>query len=279
MYNQQQIHDLINRLLSHEKHLSYSSLSAFKKSPLDFLHYKFKPKEQTPAMAFGSMAHNFILEYHNFFDNYFIIDSDAPKKPTSVQINAKNPSVDTLAAIIYWDNLKHEAGNRTFITHSDMNELEKLSDSLFKNISANNLIIQCKEFEKEYNFKHDNFLFKSFIDAEDSNIRLDLKIVQNADPKKFQRDAFNYGYHIQAAMYEIAGGKRDYYLIALDRNGGVSVNKLSDELIAYGRQEINNLLENFNRCILEDAWLQSYEFYSLRSDGAYEFELPKYLNI
>lgn len=274
-----EIHGLINSLLNHEKHLSYSSLSAFKKSPLDFLHYKFKPKEQTPAMAFGSMAHNFILEYHTFFDNYFIIDSDAPKKPTSVQINAKNPSVDTLAAIIYWDNLKNVAGNRTLINNSDMNELEKVANSLFKNVSANNLIIQCKEFEKEYNFNHDNFLFKSFIDAEDSNIRLDLKIVQSAEPKKFQRDAIAYGYHMQAAMYELAGGKRDYYLIALDRNGGVSVNKLSDELIAYGMQEINNLLENFNRCVLEDAWMQSYEFYSSRADGAYEFELPKYLNI
>ena len=64
-----------------------------------------------------------------------------------------------------------------------------------------------------------------------------------------------------------------------DVEDGVSVNKLSDELIAYGMQEINNLLENFNRCVLEDAWMQSYEFYSSRADGAYEFELPKYLNI
>lgn len=279
MYSQQQTHDLINGLLNQEKHLSYSSLSAFKKSPLEFLHYKFQQREQTPAMAFGSMAHNFILEYHTFFWNYYVIDSDAPKKPTSAQYNAKNPSVDTLAAIMYWDKLEQEAGDKKLITQNDLKELEKLSNSLFKNAAAMHLIIKCKDFEKEYNFKHDNFLFKSFIDAEDSNIRLDLKIVQNAEPKKFQRDAIAYGYHIQAAMYELAGGKRDYYLIALDRNGGVSVNKLSDELIAYGMQEINNLLENFNRCILEDAWLQSYEFYSSRADGAYEFELPKYLNI
>lgn len=274
-----EIHNLINSLLNYEKHLSYSSLSAFKKSPLDFLHYKFKPKEQTPAMAFGSMAHNFILEYHTFFDNYYVIDVNAPKKPTSIQINAKKPSDDTIFAIQYWENLSKEAGNLTLITNSDLNELDKLSNSLFKNTAAMHLVIKCKEFEKEYNFKHDNFLFKSFIDAEDSNIRLDLKIVQSAEPKKFQRDAIAYGYHIQAAMYELAGGKRDYYLIALDRNGGVSVNKLSEELIAYGMQEINNLLENFNRCVLEDAWMQSYEFYSSRADGAYEFELPKYLNI
>jgi hypothetical protein len=205
--------------------------------------------------------------------------SSAPKKPPSIQINAKKPSDDTIFAIQYWENLSKEAGNLTLITNSDLNELDKLSNSLFKNTAAMHLVIKCKEFEKEYNFKHDNFLFKSFIDAEDSNIRLDLKIVQSAEPKKFQRDAIAYGYHIQAAMYELAGGKRDYYLIAVDRNGGVSVNKLSEELIAYGMQEINNLLENFNRCVLEDAWMQSYEFYSSRADGAYEFELPKYLNI
>jgi hypothetical protein len=279
MYNLQKINDLINSLLNHEKHLSYSSLSAFKKSPLDFLHYKFQQKEQTPAMAFGSMAHNWILDYSTFWSKYYLIDNDAPKRPTIAQYNAKKPSDDTLAAIDYWDNLEQESFGQILITQNDLKELDKISSSLFKNISANNLILKCTEFEKEYDFNYDNFSFKSFIDAEDENIRLDLKIVQNADPKKFQRDALAYGYHIQAAMYEIAGGKRDYYLLAADRNGGVSVNKLSDDLIAYGRQEINNLLENFNRCILEDAWLQSYEFYSLRSDGAYEFELPKYLNI
>ena len=279
MYSQQQIHDLINGLLNQEKHLSYSSLSAFKKSPLDFLHYKFQQREATPAMAFGSMAHNFILQYETFFSNYYVIDKDAPKRPTIAQYNAKKPSDDTLAAIEYWDDLEQESFGQILITHNDLNELDKISNSLFKNAAAMHLIIKCKDFEKEYDFNHDNFLFKSFIDAEDSNIRLDLKIVQNAEPKKFQRDAIAYGYHIQAAMYELAGGKRDYYLIALDRNGGVSVNKLSDELIAHGMQQINNLLENFNRCILEDAWLQSYEFYSTRADGAYEFELPKYLNI
>ena len=279
MYSQQQIHDLINGLLNQEKHLSYSSLSAFKKSPLDFLHYKFQQREATPAMAFGSMAHNFILQYETFFSNYYVIDKDAPKRPTIAQYNAKKPSDDTLAAIEYWDDLEQESFGQILITHNDLNELDKISNSLFKNAAAMHLIIKCKDFEKEYDFNHDNFSFKSFIDAEDSNIRLDLKIVQNAEPKKFQRDAIAYGYHIQAAMYELAGGKRDYYLIALDRNGGVSVNKLSDELIAHGMQQINNLLENFNRCILEDAWLQSYEFYSTRADGAYEFELPKYLNI
>ena len=279
MYSQQQIHDLINGLLNQEKHLSYSSLSAFKKSPLDFLHYKFQQREATPAMAFGSMAHNFILQYETFFSNYYVIDKDAPKRPTIAQYNAKKPSDDTLAAIEYWDDLEQESFGQILITHNDLNELDKISNSLFKNAAAMHLIIKCKDFEKEYDFNHDNFLFKSFIDAEDSNIRLDLKIVQSAEPKKFQRDAIAYGYHMQAAMYELAGGKRDYYLIALDRNGGVSVNKLSDELIAHGMQQINNLLENFNRCILEDAWLQSYEFYSTRSDGAYEFELPKYLNI
>ena len=279
MYSQQQIHDLINGLLNQEKHLSYSSLSAFKKSPLDFLHYKFQQREATPAMAFGSMAHNFILQYETFFSNYYVIDKDAPKRPTIAQYNAKKPSDDTLAAIEYWDDLEQESFGQILITHNDLNELDKISNSLFKNAAAMHLIIKCKDFEKEYDFNHDNFSFKSFIDAEDSNIRLDLKIVQSAEPKKFQRDAIAYGYHMQAAMYELAGGKRDYYLIALDRNGGVSVNKLSDELIAHGMQQINNLLENFNRCILEDAWLQSYEFYSTRADGAYEFELPKYLNI
>jgi len=279
MYSQQEIFGLINSLLSHEKHLSYSALSSFKKSPLEFLHYKFQQKEQTPAMAFGSMAHNYILDFGTFYDSYYLINDNAPKKPTSVQINAKKPSDDTLYAIEYWDSLKKDAGNKLIIDKDVINEIDLIANSLKTNKTSSALLNECLEFEKEYNFIHDNFKFKSFIDGENNKIRIDLKIVQSAEPKKFQRDAILYGYHIQAAMYELAGGKRDYYLIAVDRNGGVSVNKLSEDLIAYGMNQINNLLENFNRCILQDAWLESYEFYSNRSDGAYEFELPNYLNI
>ena len=58
----QSIDALINGILKHENHLSYSSISAFKKSPLDFIKYKFYKSEPTPAMEFGSMVHKLLLE-------------------------------------------------------------------------------------------------------------------------------------------------------------------------------------------------------------------------
>lgn len=267
---------LINSILKHESHLSYSSISAFKKSPLDFIKYKFHKSEPTPAMEFGSMVHKLLLEQNYFFDKYVIIPNDAPKKPTNVQINAKKPSEETLLAIDFWDRFKSLSGNKIIITSNEYNEAEKVVESLYKNEASCELINSATMFEQEHNFFYDNFLFKAFIDAECDNFRFDLKVVANAEPRKFQRDAIAYGYPIQSAVYEIANWKKDFYNIAVDRTGGVSVHKMSRQTIDYGKNCLDDILENFNRCILEDAWLKSYEFYSNKL--YYDFDLPKYLN-
>jgi hypothetical protein len=57
---------IISGLMSGESHLSYSSLKAFKKSPIDFINYKMGKKETTDAMLFGSMLHCLVLEPQDF---------------------------------------------------------------------------------------------------------------------------------------------------------------------------------------------------------------------
>lgn len=270
------INALINGILKQESHLSYSSISAFKKSPLDFIKYKFHKSEPTPAMEFGSMVHKLLLEQNTFFDKYAIIPSHAPKKPTNVQINAKKPSDETLSAIEFWNVFKLSTEDKILISSNDYFDAEKVIESLYKNQSSCELINFADSFEKEHNFVYDNFLFKAFIDAECDLFRFDLKVVASAEPKKFQRDAIAYGYPIQSAVYEIASGKKDFYNIAVDKSGGVSVHKMSRQTIDYGKKCFDEILENFNRCILEDAWLKSYEFYS--NNLYFDFDLPKYLN-
>jgi exodeoxyribonuclease VIII len=270
------INALINGILKQENHLSYSSISAFKKSPLDFIKYKYNKSEPTPAMEFGSMVHKLLLEQNSFFDKYILIPENAPKKPTNVQINAKKPSDDTLNAIEFWDQFISISNNKIIINSSDYHDAEKVIETLYKNQSSFELINSATSFEKEHNFVYDNFLFKAFIDAECDVFRFDLKVVANAEPRKFQRDAIAFGYPIQSAVYEIASGKKDFYNIAVDKTGGVSVHKMTRQTIDYGRRCFDEILENFNRCILEDAWLKSYEFYS--NNLYFDFDLPKYLN-
>ena len=42
--------------------LSFSSLKAFSRSPLQFLEYKAKKSKPTPAMEFGTLVHRSVLE-------------------------------------------------------------------------------------------------------------------------------------------------------------------------------------------------------------------------
>src|ERR1044072_4242689 len=71
---QQHIDSIIHRLMCHEDHLSYSSLSCFKQSPEKFINYKMGIKEETDAMLYGSMMHCLSLEPADFYNRYHVID-------------------------------------------------------------------------------------------------------------------------------------------------------------------------------------------------------------
>jgi hypothetical protein len=277
VHNQEQINNLINGIIKKEINLSYSALSAFRKSPQEFINYKFRTFESTPAMEFGSLVHCMVLEPEKLEKRYVRVPNDAPKRPTSVQLNAKKPSEETLKAIEFWNQFNSENENKTIISKSDFYDAMEVANNIRKYYPSSNILSLCSEFEKKVEFEYNNFKFKGFIDGEGINVRTDLKIVQSAEPRKFQRDSFANGHHIQAGIYQIANGRKPYYIISADRNNGLSVHKLSQDLIDYGIKEVNKMLEDFNRAILEDSWNKSYDFYSDRMDGAFEFELPKYL--
>src|SRR5687767_9617340 len=71
---QEHIDRIVNGLMSHENHLSYSSISAFKHSPRKFIDYKMGIKEETDAMLYGSMLHCLVLEPDDFFNRYHTIE-------------------------------------------------------------------------------------------------------------------------------------------------------------------------------------------------------------
>ena len=49
-----------------------SDLWKMEDSPEKFKYFLEHPAEQTPAMAFGSATHKFVLENHEFFNEYAV---------------------------------------------------------------------------------------------------------------------------------------------------------------------------------------------------------------
>lgn len=284
----ERIDQLITRILTKEEALSYSSLSQFAKSPKSFIEYKFREIEPTDAMKFGILLHEIVLTPNSIIDGvfnfesisskYVVVPDNAPKRPTKAQINAKKPSEDSIKAIAWWNEFNETTKGKEVISQSELDEAVRTAKAVLYNRSASMILSQCTEFEKKMEWEYNNFKFVGYVDAQGEKIRADLKKCTNASPKKFQRTALDSNYHIQAALYTYADGlMKPFYNIAVDSDYQVSTHKINLDLIKYGKKEVDRILEAFNRCILEDAWNQSFEFYSDRYDGSYDFDKPAYL--
>lgn len=271
--SQDKVEGIINALMHHESHLSYSSLSAFKKSPRAFIDYKLGIKEETEAMIYGSLLHCFVLEPGEFEKRYMVIeDADI-----CAQIGGAKPRA-TKAYKEWYNAAIAEAGGRIIVEANDMMAAKISAVNIRHNRASQKILNMTPEHEKPIEWEYKNFCFKGFIDGIGEKAIVDLKTCADANPDKFQRDLIQRGYYLQAAMYLYATGEvRDYYIIAIDKMNGVSVHKLENKLIEHGMEEYDKLLDKFNQCILADAFDQSFDFYSPRHDGIYMAEKPAYL--
>lgn len=269
----EQIERIVADLMSHEGHLSYSSLSAFKSSPRDFVRYKLGDREETEAMLYGAMLHCLVLEPNDFFNRYHCLDDrDICNQIGGAKPRATNQYKAWKAAALT------EAGDKILVETEDYEAAKIAANNILYNRASQKILNLCPEREKPIHWEFKNFKFHGFIDATGESATLDIKTMPNAAPREAQREIVKRGYHIQAAMYLYAEGKvKDYYIIAVDRKNGISVHKMERALIEQGMEDYDKLLDAFNECILKDAFDQSYDFWSERFDGIFMCEKPGYL--
>ena len=89
--------------------ISKSGLDLIARSPLHyFAKYRSPDRERdepTEAMKLGTAVHSAVLEPESFASDYIVVPADAPRRPTTVQLNAKKPSDDTVIAIEWFSEL------------------------------------------------------------------------------------------------------------------------------------------------------------------------------
>ncbi len=264
---------IVENLMAHRSHLSYSSLSAFGESPKDFIDYKLRKKEQSDAMAYGSMVHCLVLEPADFENRYMAFVDD--------EICAAIGGAKPRATKQYKEWLsEQEAGlnGRIMVSPVEYRHAKIVSDNVKFNRASRAVLDLCPRRELPIEWEYQNFMFKGFIDMDGDSAICDLKTCADASPKKFQRDIVAMDYHMQAAMYMHAQGKmKDFYHIAVDKNGGVSVHQMDKHLLEAGAERYERLIGRFNECILMDGWDQSYDFWSDRWDGIYKAEKPAWM--
>lgn len=264
---------VISKLMSHEGHLSFSSLKCFKESPSSFIEYKLAKKEPSDAMLFGSMLHCLVLEPQDFENRYLCLED----QDICAQIGGAKPRA-TKAYKEWYQVTISEAGDRTVVDTNDYLSAKIIASNVHHNRASAKVLNLGWYHETPVDWEFKNFMFKGFIDGKGDKAIFDLKTCADANPTKFQREIISNSYYLQAAMYLYAVGENlPYYIIAVDRKNGVSVHKLEDRLVEQGMIEYNKLLDRFNECILKDEFDKSYDFWSDRFDGTFVCEKPGFM--
>jgi len=96
----------------------------------------------------------------------------------------------------------------------------------------------------------------------EEGIIYDLKTCASASKDAFSRDAWNLGYHVQAAWYLTVanlieqGRYTSFRWIALEKDAPycVSIYEAGEDQMRAGSQAIGGALTTFTRCLDEDRW-------------------------
>lgn len=183
-------------------YLSVSALKAFAKSPNHYIAYCNSKFEPTPAMAFGSALHCRTLEPHLFHERY-VIQPQLDRRTKE----GKDAYSTFLAA----------QGNRTILTQDQFELVEALYDQLEGHQEVVELLEGCK-YEQRVEGKISQVPFVGIVDAVNarSGYVIDLKTCRDASPEQFQKDAYNLGYHLQAAAYRLLTNADRFYWVCVE---------------------------------------------------------------
>jgi len=231
-----------------------SDLWKMEDSPEKFKYFIEHPMERTPAMAFGSACHKFILENDDFGSEY-----------------ALAPNVDrrTKAGKEEWEGFISSIGGREPITQDDNQIMIEMYEAIERCPLARKLIFGKGETETAFFWTDPETGEKCKIKTDRMvkyNRRLyvvDYKTCLTAETNRFNSEIFRLGYHFQAGMYTegVIHGKKlrkrpGFLFVAQEKKAPYSVNviEVSEEVMNAGVSKFHELLGKYHDCKVLDRW-------------------------
>lgn len=252
-----------------KKPLSYSSLKAFQKSPQHFVEYRTQKKEPTAAMAFGSLVDCLILTPDDYSFKFAIL-----------------PECDrrTKAGKEIFENFCQENKGRSFVSKSDDELAKFLAKKTFDNAKAKELLSRVVRTQDRMQWIHKptGLPVVAYKDMTGDSFIGDLKTANDGSPNKYSRSAIDLGYPIQAGCYlngekTLLGKYPDFFHLVVETVApyNVSVYKMTNEFIEYGKNIFDDLMQQVKFCAENDLWYQGYEFHS--ATGYHHLDLPGWM--
>lgn len=245
-------------------------------------------KEEKKHLDFGTLAHTLFLEPEQFHNEFAVIPANAPKPPTDVMRNAKNPSEDSLKRIQWWDNFVAKHGTKTTITEEQVQGAERIVKnlqtlSMFGVMQSNNGMAEASFFftdpifDLKLRVRPDYHIVPC--SAFPNGLILDLKTTSDARALAFQKQCGNFAYDLSAAMYregfqQVYGteDKPDFIFLVAENTAPFNVKqyKASNLFLSVGEQRYYRAKE----LLAESLLLQKWDGYSKELE---EINLPSYM--
>jgi len=205
---------LDERVYRNDPAIAVSDLKEMNLSPAHFYSKKFGGyrTEQSHAQYIGTLTHLSALEPDEYAKRCILSPPDAPRKPTSAQINAKKPSDETIAAIKWWDEWSKENGHKTILSLDEMAQISGITEGIMANPDAAELLNGARKelaLFRTRTVAGQQIRTKAKLDivcdcnGVNSSVIADIKTVDRgyANPNDFAFSIQKWGYAQQAAWY------------------------------------------------------------------------------
>ena len=241
-----------------ERPLSFSSIKEFAKSPRHYLDYI--SKERTPptdAMKLGSMVHCMLLQ-PELFNDQFTVAPDINKR--------------TNAGKEEWALFCSQHSGKTIVTNEDYEHARKLSDGAMANPRIPEMIKSCYDFECEWSADIEDLPFRGFYDGISTEYVIEVKTINDGNPKNVMSDFYRRKYHLQAGLYHMVSSKPIAYIVIETSEPYLSyVAQADSSYLKKGIEEAGHLMDKFKFCMEHNLFNQGYDFHH---DGIIEIKLP-----
>ena len=232
--------------------MNFSSLIKLKKTPAHYKWAKDHPIDPSPAMLVGSIVHTGLLEPQHLINEYAV----APKVDRRTKVGKEE-----------WENFCITNMERTVVDKATYDKASGMMQSVRNHPFANDLLAPSKgtsELTIAFDWPDPRNDMKARIDRLNGDDTI-IDIKTTRDVKSFSKSLYNFGYHIQAAIYieaaNSAGNAIDhYYFICVESEApyGVGVYKLCLAAIDEGFMQATDLLQRYNSLSMYDEWPATY---------------------
>ena len=249
--------------------LNRSRLKHIGRSPAHFRHALDAEDKDTPARAFGRLAHLAILEPERL--------DDAVVVWTGGRRSGKE-----------WAAFQEEAGAKEIVTDADLTRAAEIAAAVRTHPVAGQYVtggrsevtaLWTNEEPDRDALPGWRFDCKARLDyvAEAAGCLVDVKTCRDASPEAFGRDVWNMQYHVQAAWYRdghaAAAGcaPLPFVLLAVESEAPhvVQVYRVPDWILDAGRDTYRAMLGTL-------AWSKKHRTWPGYSEGELDLSLPRW---